>query len=1501
MDRFFRAAVCDLDRLLDDFEQNAEDLNCRATAAAPCSSIFPGPSHNSPQCFVPETSSTSSAVPDVNSLRYGSSVTYSDPVPTCSLYPGEEEAEGKCLTGVDLLSSVDCRAADSGVPPCPEGAPKPVCDLVSDTGPSLLFQANGHDAFKELDIAERQLEEGLLVDFDSPVLSPSVNSLKAGEGWLGQASQEQGNGHAVTEGHLASLGLLDIILPIATAESVGELQGVATVSQSEALGSSERDEEVEEEEEEEKDEDDEVEVLQHGEHFEGDGVPPSTEAVSLDSDPQEEGVEEREGVVDALDHREAEETGGQKSDEEQQELNQGRRLGHGGGLDSLSPSALLEDSCIPSSSPHKEMDCIPSYSSATVSICGSLIDSAERMGMGKEEEGADSDPCLAGDSSLTEGQVQRTFSVDDVVNHVSHAGVLAAPESNVDESVSEAYPKVTLVSHLTPTPTSLETPKACLSLVEKVDSEGSLPPDGSLSPEPLPDFPFMDDFPPESEQVPVLVTDEDLDAFLQEQAESDTSGKPTEKHADEGFSEMNGDLEESHDLSPDYKDSGFEKREFGNSTGTDTEGFDAKPSSEATDDEDSYFSSPSLDQSPCEAELVDRSNQEKESCSTPGQVPPVGSQHPCFGGARPKQLQFSQPPRMSLTRESDGREMSENLDGSAVKEVTANEVHTVPPAAVPSHSATSPGHAHQDRYENSFYCEEVSEPPPSPCTPEDTVREETAALDWPVRDDQGVGSRPPSWVPDAEAPNCMNCTQRFTFTRRRHHCRACGKVYCATCCSRKCQLKYLERTARVCVVCYDTIHRAPVQAFERMMSPTGPSPNPSVPSEYCSTIPPMQQARASGTLGSPPPTVMVPVSVLKQPGSERRVWFADGLLPNGELADTAKLSTGGKRGSQDLSSVTLVPPVVKSKPAPLPAETRRGRAEAAGAPSGSAGAPEGVPRPLVSGPWDYSLLCRVAGCVEKAGSLLPEDEEGLPPLLIITEEDSGGDVLVEERPSPSQILLLLEEGGPCPLTFVLNANLLVNIKLVSYCGRKCWCFSSNGLQGVGQQELVFVIVCLPEENSVPKDIFSLYARIYQDAQSGRFVEDLGSVMFTESFLGSREHGGFLFFAPTLQPLEGLAVPPTTFLCGVLVHKLEVPWAKVFPLRLLLRLGAEYSAYPSPLVSVRSRRAVFGETGHTIMNLLADLRNYQYSLPVVEGLHIHMEMGNSYIHIPKAKVTEMLKVVNSANEHVISVGASFSREADSHLVCFQNDDGNYQTQANSMPGTTRKVTGASFVVFNGALKASSGFIAKSSIVEDGLMVQIPPDTMEALRQAIREQRDFQIPCGRADSVEARENINVCWVDRPLLTNSGMSSPVDGRSLEGALRVRMEHDAEFEMDGKAIKCTEVFYLPRNPGGCVSAVPPPDGQFAREVATAACAALCPNLTVLKDSGINRLALRVSTDADMVEYQAGSGGRLLPQRYMNDLDGSLIPVIHGGGSTNVPQEPVEMELTFYITESLC
>lgn len=51
--------------------------------------------------------------------------------------------------------------------------------------------------------------------------------------------------------------------------------------------------------------------------------------------------------------------------------------------------------------------------------------------------------------------------------------------------------------------------------------------------------------------------------------------------------------------------------------------------------------------------------------------------------------------------------------------------------------------------------------------------------------------------------------------------------------------------------------------------------------------------------------------------------------------------------------------------------------------------------------------------------------------------------------------------------------------------------------------------------------------------------------------------------------------------------------------------------------------------------------------------------------------QLMKVVSNSNEHVMAMGASFSLQADSHLVCIQNDDGNYQTQAINIQNKPRK--------------------------------------------------------------------------------------------------------------------------------------------------------------------------------------------------------------------------------------
>ena len=82
-----------------------------------------------------------------------------------------------------------------------------------------------------------------------------------------------------------------------------------------------------------------------------------------------------------------------------------------------------------------------------------------------------------------------------------------------------------------------------------------------------------------------------------------------------------------------------------------------------------------------------------------------------------------------------------------------------------------------------------------------------------------------------------------------------------------------------------------------------------------------------------------------------------------------------------------------------------------------------------------------------------------------------------------------------------------------------------------------------------------------------------------------------------------------------------------------------------------------------------------------------------------------------------------------------------------------MTGASFVVFNGALKSSSGLRAKSSIVEDGLMVQVMPESMLELKQAIKDMQGYTVGCGSLEAAQPEEYVIVQWVEEDRNVNIG----------------------------------------------------------------------------------------------------------------------------------------------------
>eukprot|EP01060_Flectonema_neradi_P019832 TRINITY_DN2734_c0_g2_i1.p1 TRINITY_DN2734_c0_g2~~TRINITY_DN2734_c0_g2_i1.p1 ORF type:complete len:546 (+),score=67.71 TRINITY_DN2734_c0_g2_i1:59-1696(+) len=82
------------------------------------------------------------------------------------------------------------------------------------------------------------------------------------------------------------------------------------------------------------------------------------------------------------------------------------------------------------------------------------------------------------------------------------------------------------------------------------------------------------------------------------------------------------------------------------------------------------------------------------------------------------------------------------------------------------------------------------------------VKEESRAQN----DEYDIGTnepKVPDWKPDADAKECEICLRSFTILRRRHHCRACGGVFCGPCSSNKLLLPHVDPNApsRVCSEC----------------------------------------------------------------------------------------------------------------------------------------------------------------------------------------------------------------------------------------------------------------------------------------------------------------------------------------------------------------------------------------------------------------------------------------------------------------------------------------------------------------------------------------------------------------------------------------------------------------------------------------------------------------------------------------------------------------------------
>ncbi|XP_018667619.2 zinc finger FYVE domain-containing protein 9 [Ciona intestinalis] len=696
----------------------------------------------------------------------------------------------------------------------------------------------------------------------------------------------------------------------------------------------------------------------------------------------------------------------------------------------------------------------------------------------------------------------------------------------------------------------------------------------------------------------------------------------------------------------------------------------------------------------------------------------------------------------------------------------------------------------------------------------------------------------PAWVPDDDSAVCSQCQLKFTFTRRRHHCRACGKVFCSSCCSEKAKLEYMEyAVARVCVHCFVTIQEADVAAAEALNKPTKP------------------------TLKSPDdPTT---------PSHSKSVRFSDGTKPT---HPTTAIATP-----------------------PMPRRAK-GRSAAKNV------------------------------HVEEVNPE-PQFKSSLPPILQETEDERTYALM--ENPDMEGVTSYLWSLPPDPLCFVISSNLCLLVKVIKYGSGMYYYVLSMGLDSVGQSEVAFIISA-EEEDPIPLQIFMLYRFLFTNARKGKPVHCMDLLLTseflnsTDEFNGSKDYAGLLFVRHTCQDIDVLQydVDASRFYNGVmdfssntvqfsstlfalLISKSEVPWAKLFPTRLLCGLGAQFKYYPCPLVNEKIRKPIYGNIGNTILGILCDFRNYKYQVISVQGMTVVVKNSNVTINLPCNRFSDITKILNSSNDHVLALGADVMASTEyssSILTCVQNpNDSSYQTEVlYDGPYEEDSSTAASFVVFNGSLKSSHTQLAKSTIVEDGIMVQLLPEKMELLRSALKAMEDFEIDCGHLVKEEEkggehvpRTSVCIQWISDDTKFNIGLSSPIDYRALEGVIGYNIQGKSEKKDKHFILRWNQVFFYQ-----CTNDATDM-GRLAEQMAQGCFQALVPHLSSLRKRGQLKIGIRINVHPDEVGYSAGSLGVPLPDKCLKGLDDHLIPLVNEATChLQAFEDPVVFELIFYILE---
>ncbi|KAI6219773.1 FYVE zinc finger [Aphelenchoides fujianensis] len=657
-----------------------------------------------------------------------------------------------------------------------------------------------------------------------------------------------------------------------------------------------------------------------------------------------------------------------------------------------------------------------------------------------------------------------------------------------------------------------------------------------------------------------------------------------------------------------------------------------------------------------------------------------------------------------------------------------------------------------------------------------------------------LGKAKPIWIRDEDCKRCMICTNKFTIVNRRHHCRCCGRVLCAECCSVRRLLPYMredEKRQRVCVPCNATLDR--IELYEKTIESTRAEQeaNGSAGGEASSSAGDPTAAASSSAQPLAHPSggsfFVRKKSVLKRSKTEHDE-------PSAVDAEQSPTSAGASSavdlavGSVERRSVKFLDGLrpgddslsSPSTPRPSSSTTTAGNTADQSTTDG------GV---LTTNRRSSRSNKQTRSSRRTRDMIADEETRTLESRWFYACEDP---VEGELRPwDRAEIEERIRDQRPVRL--VLRRNLHVILQLIERKGCQFYAAYTSGFNTLGVDELVLVFEKRPAdpEGHLPAPLIRSLTRYAEtclrpttnslDDRNG--IRQCANRMAHLHELQPNETEGHeavavLFYPYQNQEMSGIPHPLGIFRIGTFVRSHELPYVQAMPSRFLYRLGMMSGCYPMPVLNGLERESAFEPfadlnqlTSSTILTMFHDFRHDSYQLPHLAGGYALITESLTRICIPIWALQQVKRILDS-NMNLLAWAMDLSYQADSVLTT-ERVLNTFATRV-FQRAATRLAIGAAFVAFSTGHKGPDSSFTQT-LVEDGVVIRLSSDTLETLTKRLASGENFALE-------SERQRLEVSWIEDQILTSNGsLQSPIDGMDLRGyyqyGLLASRAHNANY----------------------------------------------------------------------------------------------------------------------------